>query len=420
MTISLHHGDCREIIPALGVTVDAVVTDPPYHLLPTVQRFGKSVMHETRATRPNQYGRLAKGFMGQEWDGGDIAADPETWRIVGSVLRPGGFLLAFGAPRTHHRLASAIEDAGLVIQDTLMWLYATGFPKRRDMLKPAYEPIVLAYKPGGQRTLQVDECRIATNGEAITAGHANTVRRGGLAQHAGWDRPFHSTEAEAERRDRAIEAANSLGRWPANICHDGSDEVVGLFPDSAASAGEFRRVASKGYESTVQVAGRNQDVAGVGYGDSGSAARFFFSAKAGAQDRWGSKHPTVKPVELMRWLVQLVTPPGGTVLDPFAGSGTTGVAALAAGRNAILIEREPQYIADIRERLAFYEGGGAHSVQAKNRNRKINHGPLFERPYDEAADAIGSYHDAIHACGERHKAGEPLGAYFLPPMDQSE
>jgi hypothetical protein len=151
-------------------------------------------------------------------------------------------------------------------------------------------------------------------------------------------------------------------------------------------------------------------------GDLGlNATRFHYAAKADKQDRWGSRHPTVKPVELMKWLVALVTPPGGLVLDPFAGSGTTGIAALATGRDCILIEREEQYIADIRERLAFYEGGGTHSVQAKNRNRATSdHGPLFAAPFNDALDCTLSYDAAIHEIGKRVKAGEPLprGGYF--------
>jgi site-specific DNA-methyltransferase (adenine-specific) len=117
----------------------------------------------------------------------------------------------------------------------------------------------------------------------------------------------------------------------------------------------------------------------MNFGDTGTAARFFYCAKADKQDRWGSRHPTVKPVELMKWLVPLVTPPGGLVLDPFAGSGTTGIAALATGRDCILIEREDKYVADIRERLAFYEGSGTHSVQARNRSRETDAGPLFAK-----------------------------------------
>ena len=131
---------------------------------------------------------------------------------------------------------------------------------------------------------------------------------------------------------------------------------------------------------------------------------------------------------MIRWLVKLVTPPGGLVLDPFAGSGTTGAAAFAEGRNAILIEREDQYVADIRERMAWYEGQGRHSMVAKNRNggrpsiaaalsEKISWAdapqrhvdlPLFARPYDETADLLGSYHAAVEEIGRRVKAGKPV------------
>lgn len=141
-----------------------------------------------------------------------------------------------------------------------------------------------------------------------------------------------------------------LGRWPANICHDGSEEVIAAFPESKSSA--FRETSSRLCS---------------GYNDAGSASRFFFSAKADAEDRWGSRHPTVKPADLIAWLVALVCPSDGTFIDPFAGSGTAAVAALKTGRNAVLIEREDQYVADIRERLAFYQGDGRHSLVAKAR-----------------------------------------------------
>lgn len=155
----------------------------------------------------------------------------------------------------------------------------------------------------------------------------------------------------------------------------GSAEVVAMFPQT--KSGALPATTPRGRQENIY--GKRGNILGNHYipANSGSAARFFFSAKAGTQDRWGSKHPTVKPVELMKWLVALVTPPGGICLDPFAGSGTTGVAALATGRNAILIERDNAYYNDIRERMAFYEGGGTHSVQAINRNRKVDHGPLF-------------------------------------------
>lgn len=383
--IRVEHADMLTAIPRLvaeGVVVDAVCCDPPYHLVSNAKRWapGRSASCDVEDGR---YRRLSGGFMGQQWDGGDIAFRPETWATVATIMRPGAFLVAFGGTRSSHRMISAIEDAGFVIQDKLMWLFGTGFPKRRDMLKPAYEDICLAYKPGGKRTMQIDECRVGTEAlPRLVAGAAQIARE----NNAGRITP--------ER----------IGRWPANICHDGSDEVLAAFPESVSSPSRIKH--GKG-ESTPNGNGTfaARDFV-TRYDDAGSAARFFFSAKAGAQDRWGSRHPTVKPVDLIAWLVALVCPPGGTFLDPFAGTGTAAVAALKTGRNAILIEREAQYVADIRERVAFYEGRGQHSAQAKHRNRKVEVGPLFDRPYNPVADAIGSYYEAIREIGRRVKAGE--------------
>lgn len=382
--IRLHEGDCLAVIPQLaaeGVVVDAVCCDPPYHLSATVKRFGgpKGAGHGNKFSDPGTMSRvdesggagatarLARGFMGCQWDGGDVAFRPETWATVATVLRPGGFLLAFGGTRTFHRLVCAIEDAGFVIQDTIMWLYGSGFPKRRDALKPAVEPICVAYKPGGKRTLQVDECRVAADWSNDPTKRGWQGRR---LSHDGGSIRFVDHNKE-------LSQPNDAGRWPANLCHDGSDEVMEAF----AAFGESRSppVGSMGGGSNKHsIYG---DFAGVrhenGHGDSGSAARFFYCAKADGEDRWGSHHPTVKPVELLKWLVPLVTPKGGTFLDPFAGSGTAAVAALATGRNAILIEREPSYAADIRERIAHYEGEGRHSLAAKARGQAETVGSLL-------------------------------------------
>lgn len=177
MTIAIHHGDCREIIPALGVTVDAVVTDPPYHLVAIAER----------SKYPVKYGkdgamqRLLGGFMNQSWDGGDIAFRPETWATIGSVLRPGGFLVAFGGTRTHHRLACAIEDAGFVIQDTLMWLFATGFPKHKHSTQakhrnrkvdhgPLFEPRPLTLEEDAADSLASYNDAMRAIGERVKAG----------------------------------------------------------------------------------------------------------------------------------------------------------------------------------------------------------------------------------------------------------
>jgi len=145
--------------------------------------------------------------MSMSWDGTGIAFRPETWTTIATIMRPGGFLLAFGGTRTHHRMVCATEDAGFVIQDTIMWLYGSGFPKRRDALKPAWEPICVAYKPGGARTLQVDECRIG-----VTGGYTNVTKSAGDHRDR-WEGNY----ATGERIDNG-------GRWPANCAHDGSDD----------------------------------------------------------------------------------------------------------------------------------------------------------------------------------------------------
>lgn len=365
VTIRIEHGDCLEVIPRLvagGVVADAVCCDPPYHLTATAKRFGGGNAAPAQFGRDGAMSRLSGGFMGQKWDGGDIAFRPETWATIATILRPGGFLVAFGGTRTHHRVWCAVEDAGFVIQDTIAWLFGSGFPKRRDMLKPAFEPIIMAYKPGGKRTLQVDECRIEGTGN-------KTFRN----RYAG------NRSREQYRTGTASRAvATDLGRWPANVIHDGSDEVLACFPDAPGMLAPVRPNSGTGQKTNGILGKFRENSNHDPRGDTGSAARFFYCAKADAEDRWGSRHPTVKPVDLIAWLVALVCPPGGLFLDPFAGSGTAAVAALRTGRRAILIEREEHYVADIRERLTFYEGEGRHSLQAKSRRSATQSpGPLF-------------------------------------------
>jgi site-specific DNA-methyltransferase (adenine-specific) len=324
----LEPGDCLDVIPRLdadGVVVDAVVTDPPYELK----------------------------FMGKAWDGTGIAFRPETWAAVLSILRPGGYLLAFGGTRTYHRMVCAIEDAGFVIQDQIDWLYGSGFPKGRTQLKPAHEPICMAYKPGGKRALGIDECRILGQKRLMVNLDNDNESIFGMKSRSSY----------GEISDE--------GRWPANVIHDGSDEVMEAFAAYGESSGGRRLGGGKRPGGFGNVGAAKGDSVPVGpdYPDSGSVARFFYSAKADQEDRWGSKHPTVKPVELIRYLVKLITPPGGTFLDPFAGSGTAAVAALAEKRNAILVEQSEEYCADIRERIAHYKGEGSHSLAVKNRHR---------------------------------------------------
>lgn len=371
--ITVHNGDCLDVLASLPeFSIDAVVTDPPYEL----------------------------GFMGKSWDASGVAFSPDTWRQVMRVLKPGGHMVAFGAPKNYHRLACAIEDAGFEVRDSLMWVFGSGFPKSynvgqsieklqtigkarrpdRDLgglsrdrysgdvegklfsdtggaveyttkdgkkwegwgtaLKPAYEPIVLARKPLSEGTVAANVLRWGTGALNIDAtriegadAQEGRVRHGGGIKGAGtsYELPDYKAPMPA-------------GRWPANFCHDGSQEVVDLFPQNSGAnggRGKFKQHTWLAKES-------EQDIER----DKGSAARFFYCAKANKHDRAGSKHPTVKPVALMQWLVRMVTPPGGTILDPFAGSGTTGQAAINEAVAAILIEREKEYYDDIMRRIA--------------------------------------------------------------------
>lgn len=255
-------------------------------------------------------------------------------------------------------------------------------------LKPAWEPIVLARKPlvgtvaenvlaHGTGALNVDGCRVSTvdslNGGAYAKAGGRSVS---AALHAG-------SGMNQAGRTVGTEFVQPAGRHPANIIHDGSDEVVAAFPAAPGTLGVVT-----GNEPSSPFANVYGDMparggSAVPRGDSGSAARFFYSAKADADDRLGSKHPTVKPVDLMQWLVRLVCAPGGTVLDPFAGTGTTGEAAWREGCKAVLIEREPKFQADIRRRMALCTAGPATrkreavKARAEADGKSQDFGPLF-------------------------------------------
>ncbi len=447
MTVRVLPGGClraMRLMHRFGITVQAVVCDPPYHLQSIHKRFaarGRDEMSERYAAGP--YGRTARGFMGQQWDGGDIAFRPETWRAAWELLPPGGHLIAFSGTRTYHRMACAVEDAGFEIRDMVAWLYGSGFPKSHDVskgidkaagaereivgdspfasrkpngsaginsvglspspgatitapatdaardwqgwgtaLKPALEPIVLARKPPdgtvaanvlahGTGAINVDGCRVGTGEGGDREGEPSAARR------------YNGNGSTNYAMQPGPRGGDAKGRWPANVIHDGSAEVVGAFPDAP---GQQRPLSghAKGRKSPNGIFGAMGPAADHDVrGDSGSAARFFYSAKATAADRHGSKHPTVKPVDVMRWLVRLVTPPGGTVLDPFAGTGTTGLACMAEGFDCILIERQAEYLADIRRRLAWAKGEGKLAWQERVEGREPGEGgPLLRMMTD--------------------------------------
>jgi site-specific DNA-methyltransferase (adenine-specific) len=335
-------GDCLDKLKELeDNSVDSVVTDPPYEI----------------------------GFMGKGWDDSGIANNPELWKEVLRVLKPGGYLLSFSHSRTYHRQAVAVEDAGFEIRDQIMWVYGSGFPKSLNLgkavdklqgnerevvgdnpynkirgkgsiedafesmqgqsvitkgnsewegwgtaLKPAHEPIVMARKPLSEKTvadnvlewgtgaINIDGCRI--EGKPRTS-HKDGNKVGN----------YQSEKKYGQIADGAV-CDGAEGRFPANIIFD--EEAGKMLPDAGQG----------------------------GYGEetTSSASRFFYCPKTSKSDRSeGNNHPTVKPTDLMAYLIRLVTPKGGIVLDPFMGSGSTGKAAVREGMNFIGIERETEY-----------------------------------------------------------------------------
>lgn len=379
-TFTLHNGDCREVMATLDEnSIDAIVTDPPYDL--TAGKKGGTGEASVNLESPYGRARITTGFMGKQWDGTGVAFDVATWDAAFRVMKPGAHLVAFGAPRTYHRMACAIEDAGFEIRDCLQWLFGSGFPKSLNLkdewqgwgtaLKPAYEPIVLARKPLGGTVagnvaqwgtggLNIDATRIGTEVRTYR-GMSNSGRGTGVFRDDNW-----------QARDVEITAS---GRWPANVLLD--DEAARLL-DAMSGA----TVSRQGEPRTgINGEGWGLTAPGAEYNDRGGASRYFYTAKTSRAEReFGlddleptrrsdgrekdienprlrtnerrNDHPTVKPVDLMRWLCRLITPPGGVILDPFLGSGSTGMAALDEGFRFVGIDLEAHYIEIARRRIA--------------------------------------------------------------------
>lgn len=351
--------DCRAVLANMADdSVDSIVTDPPYHLTSITKRFGPG-QAPAQFDTDGAYARASRGFMGQTWDGGDIAFDPELWAECLRVLKPGGHLVAFSGSRTYHRMAYAIDVAGFEIRDMLEWLYGSGFPKgglddegRGVALKPAHEPICMARKSfrgsvadnlsaHGVGALNIDACRVETD--------ESTARISGVNKGV-----FGADDR------RGMIRGGDEGRFPANVLHDGSPGVLAGFPAQAGAAAPVR--GNEPSAATAGVYGARERVPGAFHGDSGSAARFFYCAKASKADREVGRpegfdgdrfnvHPTVKPTDLMRWLVRLVTPRGGLVFDPFTGSGSTGRAAILEGCRFVGAELTPEYVPIARARI---------------------------------------------------------------------
>lgn len=344
--VKLGHGDCLDLLKQLpDNSVDSIVTDPPYGLK----------------------------FMGKKWDY-DVPTE-QIWAECLRVLKPGGHLLAFASARTQHRMAVRIEDAGFEIRDMIAWVYGSGFPKSYNLkgdwegwgtaLKPALEPVTVARKPfkgtvaanvlaNSTGAINIDGCRVEVTPEDAEI----TINRKGYKDginHVSKPREDGETWQGwgMKSKKQSTLAHVHTGRWPANLIHDGSDEVLAGFQHTKSVGGNGNRRAhgpAHGDNTYGNYKAKNT-INGIAP-DQGSAARFFYCAKASKKDRGlDNKHPTVKPTELMRYLCRLVTPPGGTVLDPFMGSGSTGKAAILEGFDFIGIEREAEYFEIAKQRV---------------------------------------------------------------------
>lgn len=363
---TLYHGLMQDELENLADnSVDSIVTDPPYEL----------------------------NFMAKAWDNSGVAFQKDTWERCLRVLKPGGYLLAFGGSRTFHRIACAIEDAGFEIRDTILWIFGSGFPhalnlgiavesklqsgsantkegKRWDgyfsALKPSFEPVIVARKPcdgtltdnvlkWGVGGLNINECRVENTTEDL--GRNNKVKSYGGVTIG------NSSTPPLDQRGR-IE-----GRFPANMIftYDDSDfdEVCGGLPSGGRNGSITKR-----YDMNNQVYGDyGKCNTWQAYNDSGSAARYFYCAKATTRDREegligkdgkrANIHNTVKPCALCQYLIRLVTPKGGTILDPFMGSGSTGKAAMyenndrAAEYKFIGVEMTAEYLPIAEGRIKY-------------------------------------------------------------------
>ena len=404
-SFSLHLGDCLEVLRTLpAASVDAVVTDPPYGLsfmgkrwdydVPSVEiwaeclrvlkpgghllAFAGTRTQHRMACRIEDAGLEIRDMIAWVYGSGfpksldvskaiDRAAGAER-EVVGQYVHPatgkhhGDFRT--DGDRASYGSFSMCEDSRSIT--------APATPEAQQWsgwgtaLKPALEPITMARKPlegtvaanvleHGTGALNVDGCRVGFQSESDKAGWKYGA--------AGKE---NTSELSWKNTSKQIIQNDTSGRWPANLIHDGSEEVVGLFPQSISSAPS----ATATYGTNRD--GRENSTYGKGLysatpnrppiGDTGSAARFFYTAKASRDDRsGGNNHPTVKPTDLMRYLCRLVTPPGGIVLDPFMGSGSTGKAAMLEGFRFVGIERDSEYHA-IAERRIRHAAAAGHQA----------------------------------------------------------
>lgn len=361
---------------------DSIVTDPPYEI----------------------------GFMGKSWDASGIANNPEMWAECLRVLKPGGYLLSFSATRTYHRMAVAIEDAGFEVRDMIEWVYGSGFPKSLNIgkavdkiqgnerqvvgeqklmgtarrmkggnfndfggedtadvvsltkgtsefegkgtaLKPAHEPICMARKPLAEKTVAENCLKYGTGGINIDESRVKTTDK--LDGGGTIDKSDYSTVTLTSKPVRGRTGTEIGGRFPANLIHDNSEEVRECFPETHSSGNYTRK--TKALDSWFGGTGNIGDVKEE-FDNGGNASRFFksiiYQAKASKSERGtANSHPTVKPVALMEYLIKMVTPTNGIVLDPFMGSGSTGVACVLNDFEFVGIDLDKDYCEIARARI---------------------------------------------------------------------
>lgn len=429
MTWRIEHRDCIEAMPVLAdASIDAVVCDPPYGL----EFMGREWDRLAGTPGYNERGRITdrpdaqvpygRGGGVNSYQAGRPMQDwHEAWaREALRVLKPGGYLLAFGGSRTAHRLAAGVEDAGFEIRDEIMWLYGTGFPKAANpgrqladehrhpgdfrhreaaaweghgtALKPGHEPIVVARKPlaatvarnvleHGTGALNIDGCRV---------GHASADDlAASQAKNPGREDVVTSGVYGAGRPQQRVNAA---GRWPANVVLTHAEDCREACVEGCP-VGELDRLGGVSrffYTAKTSAAERNAGLDGFerrdGRGYAGGPLNrpehesSDGAQRSGARSPRANTHPTVKPLALMRWLVRLVTPPGGVVLDPFAGSGSTGCAAVLEGFDFLGIERQDTelepFVSIAVARVAWWEGNPEGLASAREREAVAEAGQL--------------------------------------------
>lgn len=371
-------GDCLDVMRTMQEnSIDFIVTDPPYGLHFMGKDWDKFKQSNYDLSPVKQvmsidgYSRIARSFNCANTESGtyDPKRDDEFQEFMRQfgletlrILKPGGHIAMFGAPRRHHRQMSGLEDAGFEIRDCIAWIFGQGFPKSHNFgrqlsedwkgygtaLKPAYEPIILAMKPldgtfvqnaekWGVAGINIDESRISiSDGDNIHKKNPHTIHVDKDSYSGG----FSISQYKVPQ-----------GRWPANIIFDEEaakelDQMTGILKSGSGIKNPIGGATTGFHASNWKDSGYRQ-------GDSGGASRFFYCAKASSSERGkDNTHPTVKPIALMKYILKLLAPPGNpTCLDPFAGSGSTLVAAKELGINCIGIEKQEEYVEIARKRV---------------------------------------------------------------------